>query len=900
MYLGGMPNHDTPLMQQWREAKAKDPSALLAFRVGDFYEFFNEDAEKAAPLLSLTLTARNNGNAAKTPLAGFPAKALPEYVRKLVQLGERVSICEQTETPAQALGSVVKREVVETITPGTVLDDALLDAGRSSFLVALVKGRGDSYGSAALELTTGELIGMRFPADDLEAELGKVEPAELLLPRSLSQEPSFAESFEAAPAPRTLREDWYFDPESCGEEVLRAYGLHSLDGLGVEPSEAAIITAVGALIRYVKEVKPTVGGHLRRLRVVRSGHTMLLDEMTRRNLEIVTPLRPGETDVTLLSVLDDTATPMGARLLRRWLLEPLLSLEEIDRRHDAVERLVSDRPGRKKLASELSGVGDLDRLAGKLSLGRGAPRDLAWLRDSLRSLPGVRDTVRSLRATALFEAGPSGADGAPPDTDAPPDTGRKRTAATDLLEAAADLDLVADALSLLDSALADRPPQSLAEGGVIREGWCPELDELRAARDGAQDFIASMERREREATGIPSLKMGYNRVFGYFIEVTRPKLDQVPEHYLRRQSLKAAERFVTPELKEWEEKVVDAELRMADLEAQAFAELRERMTSFVPRLRKSAARIGELDVLSSFASVAVSRRYVRPSMHEGYALEVRGSRHPVVEAMMPSGEFIPNDVVLDREKNVVLLTGPNMAGKSTVLRQIGLIQLLAQTGSFVPVTDARIPVADRIFTRVGASDNLSRGHSTFMVEMNETAAIINGAGVRSLILLDEIGRGTSTYDGVSIAWAVTEHIHDRIGAKTLFATHYHELTRLAERLRGVSNLKVLVKEVDENIVFLRKLAKGEADRSYGVQVARIAGLPTAVVNRAKALLTNFEGRDETAVMLPEPTKQFQLSVFNADHPVVSELRSLNPDDLSPRQALELVYRLVRETMKHDE
>ena len=885
-----MPKRETPLMQQWREAKSRDPEALLAFRVGDFFEFFFEDAERAAPLLSLTLTTRNNGSAAEVPLAGFPAKALSDYVGRLVNLGERVAICEQVETPAQAAGRIVRREVVETVTPGTVLDDALLDERKSTYLVSVARLDGDEVGVAAFDLSTGELVGRMLTAAELPAELGKLEPAELLVSRSLAA----SSLVERRPAnlPLTIRQDWIFEHESCVEELLDTYSIHSLDGLGVQEEDRATVCAVGALIRYVREIKPTLGGHMRPLELKRSGAAMLIDQMTRSNLELVEPLGSGTADATLLAVLDETETPMGARLLRRWLLEPLVEIDGIRRRHEAVATFSADRSQRSRLTRALAGVSDLERLAGKLGLGRAAPRDLAALRSSLAALPELRETLLGFQAAGapLFRDPPSAPEAPAVPIVEPP---------TDFLAAACRLDLVSEALALLGTALADEPPIALAEGGVIREGWNPELDELRKRRDGARKFIVELERRESQATGIGSLKVGYNRVFGYYLEVTRTHLAKVPERYLRRQTLAGAERFVTPELKEWEAKIVDAETRAAEVEARAFDVLRTKLADFVSRIQTTARLVAETDVLSTFSRVAERRSYTRPEMHDGFDLEVRSSRHPVVETTMPPGEFIPNDLTLDAKRSLVVLTGPNMAGKSTVLRQIGLVQLLAQIGSYVPATRARLPVADRIFTRVGASDNLARGQSTFMVEMNETSAIVHGASDRSLILLDEIGRGTSTYDGVSIAWAVTEHIHDRIGAKTVFATHYHELTKLGDDLERAGSMNIAVREIDDRIVFLRRLREGGADRSYGVQVAKLAGMPEAVVERARELLAEFEGihGSRTRTLKPRPPQDSdprQLSVFHVHHPVVARLRALNPDGLAPREALELLYELAEE------
>jgi DNA mismatch repair protein MutS len=604
---------------------------------------------------------------------------------------------------------------------------------------------------------------------------------------------------------------------------------------------------------------------------------MPLDEMTRRNLELTDPLRPhessaepsGERKVTLLAVLDRAVTAMGGRRLRRWILEPLLSAPEIWRRQEAVGALVETPELRLRVRELLREVGDLERLAGKLGTGRAAPRDVVALRRSLGVLP-------------LLRASPPPSDGG-------------------LLHELVDgLDSMRDLHEVLSRALADEPPGTLAEGGVIRAGWSEPLDEMRRVRDGARNFIASLQARERERTGIASLKVGYNQVFGYYLEVTRANLDRVPSHYVRKQTLANGERYYTPELKEWEEKVLEAEDGLGRLESELFGRVREQLTAAVARIQDTATRLSTLDVLAALAEVAARGSYVRPEVHTGFALEIRGGRHPVVETMMPRSDFIPNDLVLDEDRRIVILTGPNMAGKSTVLRQVGLIQLLAQIGSWVPADRARLPVVDRIYTRVGASDNLARGQSTFMVEMSETASILHSATDRSLILLDEIGRGTSTYDGVSIAWAVTEHVHERIGAKTIFATHYHELTQLGDLLAGVENMNVSVREVGDEIVFLRRLAEGGADRSYGIHVARLAGMPAGIVARARELLAELEGTHSGGGEglgrhgRHRPSSEAhpdQLSFFHVEHPLVRRLRALDPDDLTPKEALRLIYEL---------
>ena len=863
-------SEDTPLMQQWREVKERHQDALVFFRVGDFFELFYGDAEEGARLLGLTLTSRNNGAASRVPLAGVPVKALDDYLSRLVRAGRRVAICDQVEDPSQAKG-IVRREVTETVTPGTVLQDALLASRRNNFLVALTPLSDGERGLAAVDLSTGELVLQRLGEDELAPELGRLEPSEILLPRS--QEGAAPEWAPASPQGplRTHRDDWIFDPEIAAAELRRRYRVHSLDAFGFQRDDGLLVGAAGALVAYLQEIRPGGRLHLRPPRIERPGAAMVLDEMTRRNLELVEPLRAGEEGGTLLAVLDLAVTAMGARLLRRWTLRPLVEPRGIWDRQDAVGEL-AERPGLAgALRSRLSSVGDLERLSGKVGAGRVTPRELLALGRSLAEVPEL--------ARALEGAG-----------------------APLLEEIRSGLDPLTDVRELLASAMADDAPASLQDGGVIRRGYSRELDELRDALDGARDFIAGLQTRERERTGIASLKVGFNKVFGYYLEVTRTHLPKVPEDYLRKQTLAGAERYFTPELKEWEEKVLGAEERTQALEAELFAEVRSRVAEQVGRIQATAARVAELDVLGTLAEVAEHRGWVRPEVTTGFDLVVSAGRHPVVETMMPREDFIPNDITLDEEKRVVILTGPNMAGKSTVLRQVGLIQLLAQMGSFVPADRARLGVCDRIFTRVGASDNLARGQSTFMVEMNETAAILHGATSRSLILLDEIGRGTSTYDGVSIAWAVTEYLHERTGAKTIFATHYHELTQLGDLLPGVRNMNVLVREVGDQVVFLRRLEEGGADRSYGIQVARLAGLPEEIIARAGELLRELEGthsgggeglgRHGRHRPASEPPPD-QLSLF-PQHPVLGLLREVEIERLTPLEALNLLDELARQ------
>jgi len=847
---------DTPLMQQYREIKARHPDAILFFRMGDFYEMFEDDAHLAARELGLTLTSRNNGGAAEVPLAGVPVKAAADYLRRLIAQGHRVAICEQVEDPKLAKG-LVRREVVETVTPGSVLADDWLERRRNNFLLA-VDPRGAPAGLAALDLTTGELLLETAAAEELPAVLARYEAPEVVLPAGTL--------LAVAGAARTEREAWEFDPELAREDLTRAFRVASLDGLGVEAEDRAALGAAGALLRYARELKPGGLPHVAHPRIVRRGDLLPLDDMTRRNLELVEPLRvePGRKGTTLLDVLDRTMTPMGARLLRRWLLAPLIDPAMINARLDAVEVLVGDARGRERLREALDGVRDLERLAGRAALGRATPRELGALRDSLLRLPDVRGALDGLEA-------------------------RGRAA---LLEQAADrFDLLQDLGEELERALVERPPAQASEGDAIRMGYDRALDDLKDTRDGGKHYIAGLQARERERTGIASLKVGFNKVFGYYIEVTHPHRDRVPPDYERRQTLTGAERYVTPELKDYEAKVLGAEERIAIREAELVDALRRRVADAVGRVQATAGVLAGLDVWSALADVAHHEGYVRPEVNDGFTIALEGSRHPVVERMMAREAFIPNDVLLDAPGRVILLTGPNMAGKSTLLRQVGLCVLLAQIGAFVPARRAVVGVADRLFTRVGASDNLVRGQSTFMVEMSETSAILHGATARSLVLLDEIGRGTSTYDGVAIAWAVTEFLHNAIGCKTVFATHYHELTQLTEELAHARNFNVAVREAGDEIVFLHRLEPGGADRSYGIHVGQLAGLPAPVVARAWQVLKLLEAGHQVARQAPPaPPDATQLGLFvpaptAPPHPLLQELDRLNVDALSPLEAL---------------
>ncbi len=844
---------NTPLIQQYLDVKARHPDSLLFFRVGDFYEMFFEDAEEGSGLLGLTLTSRNNGGTRDVPLAGVPVKAASEYVSRLLRAGRRVAICEQLEDVSEADG-IVRRDVVEIITPGTVLENTLLSADRNNY-VATLAGVGP-FGLAAIDLSTGEFELSHCEAEALGDELARLEPSELLL---------------AEDAPQiegqwllTRRPEWRFDSEFGAERLRDRFGVRGVEGFGLDGERDGLpLAAAGALLAYLEEVRPAGVEHLRRPRVLRRGRTMYLDEMTRRNLELVQTLRPGP-GVTLLRLLDRTRTAMGGRLLRRRLLRPLLDRGEIDRRLDAVAELVEGGAFRRSLRASLGEIRDLERLAARISTARAGPRELLGLSESLEALPAVHDALGPATSEGLRSIG----DG---------------------------LDLLGDVHERIQSAISPETPATLRDGGVIQAGFSPQLDELRATRGGAVDWIAGMQVRERERTGIDSLKVGFNKVFGYYIEVTKAKTDRVPADYVRKQTLTNAERYLTPELKEWEAKVVDAEEEIAILEARLFQSLRDEVASDVPRIQDTASRIAALDVLASLAEVADRNEYVRPQLTDEPGLEIRAGRHPVVEQTAERESFIPNDVVLDETLRVMIVTGPNMAGKSTVLRQVGLIALMAQIGSFVPAARARIGVCDRVFTRVGASDNLAAGMSTFMVEMTETATILNSATRNSLVLLDEIGRGTSTYDGVSIAWAVTERLHE-VGARTIFATHYHELVSLEDQLEGVGAFNVAVRESGNEIVFLHRLQPGGSDRSYGVHVARLAGLPPEVVGRAGQILRELEngphgigGRE--ARVAERSRDQLSLFVAAPPSPALERLAELDLDRMTPLEALSTLAEL---------
>ncbi|MBN2289350.1 MAG: DNA mismatch repair protein MutS [Candidatus Glassbacteria bacterium] len=876
---------ETPLMEQYRRIKAEHQGEILLFRMGDFYEMFCEDARVGARVLGLTLTTRNNGAAGRVPLAGVPVKAVEGYIAKLVAAGLKVAVCDQVEDPRKAKG-IVKRAVTEVITPGMVMNESLLAAVKNNFIAAAHPARGGLVALAWCDVSTGEFYLEAVEAAKLADEVLRICPAELLL--------EGADGLPEPPGPGrtqplldligqdrpenlhlTYLEDWRFDRQSCLDLLHRHFGVASLEGFGIGDDHPAAVAA-GVLLDYVARLQPASLDHVRTIQPYFPGRLMVLDADTVSNLELVESFRGGR-EGTLLDTLDHTLTAMGARALRRWLLEPLVDFEAIRGRHDRVEALVNNSALRCELRALLEAVSDIERLVARISSGRAGPREVVALGRSLSRLPGIRKLLEDSESEALEQS-------------------------------AAELEEFPALVKLIEDSVVEDPPVSLADGGVIRPGYNRKLDELRSLVAEGKSWIARMEEQERRRTGISNLKIRYNRVFGYFIEVTKSNLKQVPEDFIRKQTISTGERFITPELKEYEDKVLGAEEKIAVMESELFSGLREHLASFSAGLQKAAQKTAEIDVLAALAEVAVENKYVRPEMVEGDRVEIEQGRHPVVECMMDREQFVPNDLVMDnRASQIIILTGPNMAGKSTILRQMGLIVLLAHMGSFVPARRAGICLVDRIFTRVGASDNLARGQSTFMVEMNETANILNNATPQSLILLDEIGRGTSTFDGLSIAWAVTEFLHENPAraAKTVFATHYHELTELEAMLARVRNYNVLVKDYGERVIFLHKIAPGGSDRSYGIQVARLAGIPQEVIDRAREVLNNLESGEFTAdhlpalargKMAPEPKlKHDQLPLFSVapPNPALERLKEVEPDKLSPIEALELIYELKK-------
>jgi DNA mismatch repair protein MutS len=871
----------TPMLAQYNRIKAEYPDCLLLFRLGDFYELFGADAELAARELSITLTSREAGKGQRMPMCGVPYHAIDAYITQLVQNGHRVAICEQLEDPRTAKG-VVKRDVVRVITPGTAVEEHMAPE-QNRYLAAIAEQRG-VWGLAVCDLSTGEFsctqVSGKHAAEIIDTELNRIKPSELLLPDDYPNIVLKAHDLNVyIPEPDSR----LFERDFSRRQLLDHFGVISLDGFGVE-QWALAIRCSGAILAYLSATQKTTLGHIVRLMPYHIESYMVLDASTRRNLELTQTLRAHDRHGSLLWVLDRTQTAMGARLLRQWLEQPLLQQEPIEQRLDAITSLSADHIVRQELGRLLKEVYDIPRLISRVALSQANARDMLALARSLRQLPAISACVAQLSKTAYIQQLHDG------------------------------LDPCSDVADNIEAAIAEQPPVGLREGGLIKQGFSQEVDELRTARSSGQAWVAELERQERERTGIKSLKVGFNKVFGYYIEVTKANQALVPTDYERKQTLANAERFVTPDLKTQEARILGAEERVIELEYQLFAQLRMQTAEHAPRIQSVATALAELDVLRSLAEVAVENHYVRPTLnHEGH-LDVKAGRHPVVEAVLIDERFTPNDIHMDTDaRQIMVLTGPNMAGKSTYLRQTALIVLLAHIGSFVPADSAQIPLVDRIFTRVGASDDLATGQSTFMVEMNEVANILNNATSRSLVILDEVGRGTSTFDGLSIAWAVTEYLHNKTGCQplTLFATHYHELTELAGRLPRVHNCSVAVKEENGKVVFLRRIVEGGTDRSYGIEVARLAGLPYKVIESARRILAQLESSEHIRMELNDIDRKdarvrtthstantgvrlAQVPLFavpSEPEPLIEQLAQLDAESITPRAAIDLLFTL---------
>jgi len=851
------------MMRQYNEIKRQHKDSLLFFRMGDFYELFFEDAKFASKVLGITLTSRSKGEGA-IPMAGVPHHAADSYIRKLIKAGHKVAICDQLQDPEEATG-IVDRGVTRIITPGTITEDTLLEDKSNNYLIAVLETN-TMTGLSWIDLSTG-----RFQVEDIRKEtlfdeFARLNPSEVLLPEeTVRNNTSFMERIRAeCDGIVTARPDWEFSKDTAYRILMEHFGTASLEGFGCEDVGPAL-GAAGAVIQYLKETQKTSLKHIGKIQKYQADNRVLMDKATQQSLEITQTMRARDREGSLLSVIDQTKTPMGARLLREWIISPLRASAEIKYRQTGVKELSENSPLRRELRDILGNIYDIERISTKISCGRANGRDLVSLKQSLSKLPALKEKVGFCMSDVLVSA-------------------------------EEQLDVLDEVRTLIGTAIVPDPPPTIKDGGLIREGYDAALDELKYISKNGKSWIANFQAEEIARTGINSLKVGYNKVFGYYIEVTNVNKDNIPQTYIRKQTLKNAERFITPELKEYETKVLTADERAMDLEYDLFIQIREQVSGFTARLQRTSEAIALLDVLSTLANLAVENRYIMPEITDSLELKIIDGRHPVLDRKLAGESFVPNDINLDgTQDTIMVITGPNMAGKSTYIRQVALLILMAQMGSFIPAKEAVIGTVDRIFTRVGASDELSRGQSTFMVEMNETANILNNATERSLIILDEVGRGTSTFDGVSIAWAITEYIYQHIHARTLFATHYHELTELALLFAGIKNFNIAVKEWGDEIIFLRKIVEGGTDKSYGIHVARLAGIPREVIQRARIILNNLEaatldvnGKPKFAPLkTAQNSKQpAQLKLFlSKQDMVIEEIRKLETSRMSPLEAL---------------
>jgi len=860
----------TPLMAQYFKIKEDNPDTILLFRVGDFFETFDEDAKTASKALGITLTKRANGSAGEVPLAGFPHHAIDTYLPKLVRAGFRVAVCEQVENPKFAKG-IVKREVVEVVTPGVTLSDKLLDHKKNNYLLSVCIGK-DTAGISFTDISTGEFYTFEVAESDLPQQIESISPSEILIQKREKDYLVPLINNINSSIRITKIDDWIFNYDYAQELLLMHFKTVNLKGFGIDHLNEGMI-AGGVILSYLQETQKSNLSHLNNISLYNYSDYMILDASTRRNLEITFTMQDGGREGSLVSILDMTSTAMGGRLMKKWVSRPLRELSLIEKRQDSAEELLKDKSTREKLITELKEIGDLERLIARISTGRANPRELVALKSSLKKIPSIIELLKHLKGQTLIQIKEK-------------------------------LNPLEKLIENIQRSIIDYPPASINDGGIIRSGHSEELDELREIAYHGKDWIAKLQKTEREKTSIPSLKVSYNRVFGYYIDISNVHKDKVPDSYIRKQTLVNSERYITPELKEYEDKILNAEEKIFELESQLFNEVRLLAAADVNVVQQNAKYIAMLDCFISFANCAEAYNYTKPKITEEQELKITKGRHPVVERILPPGDkFTPNDCTMDNaESQIVILTGPNMAGKSVYLRQAGLIVLMAQIGSFVPADSAEIGIVDRIFTRVGASDNIAAGESTFLVEMQEAANILNNATFKSLILLDEIGRGTSTFDGISIAWAITEYIHENteVSAKTLFATHYHELNEMAEIFPRIKNYKVEVREYDDKVIFLHKVNPGMADHSYGIQVAQMAGLPQFVTGRAKEVLFNLESKELTPYEeKKEKLKRLknddsQISMFEIkDDKIRDEIKDLEVNQLTPLEALNKLNELKK-------
>jgi DNA mismatch repair protein MutS len=855
-------------MRQYHDLKNKYQDAVLFFRLGDFYEMFGEDAKRAAKILDIALTSRNKGGGEKIPMAGVPYHSAASYIEKLIKKGIKVAICEQLEDPSESSG-IVERDVIRVVTPGTVIENEILSENENNYLAAVFK-YGDYYGFSYTDISTGEFYLTEFSAEKtnkLKDEINRISPRELLLDEQTASSKLINE----------LHNQYNFTLNILGQKkferlyqgLLDHFKLKSLEGFGCEEMKAAVYAA-GQVLSYLSETQKRTINQITNLKAYHLEDYMVLDSASRRNLELSSTIRDNQRSGSLLSILDQTVTSMGAREIKKWINQPLVQKNEITKRHDALAEIIDNYMILEKLRAELSEIYDLERIMSKITYQSANARDLVALRNSLAKLPAVKKLMAELQSGLLSEM-------------------------------QADFDLLEDIYNVIDNSIKNEPPTTITEGGIIKDGYDSKLDELRSLVSSGKDWISALQKEEREKTGINTLKVGFNKVFGYYLEVTNSHTDKVPERYERKQTLSNSERYIIPELKEKESEVLGAEEKINDLEYKLFVEIRDEIAAEVERINKTAAVIAKIDVLLSFSYLAIENNYNRPKINNGAEIKIKDGRHPVVEKMFEE-QFVPNDCYLNQsDQRFIIITGPNMSGKSTYMRQVALIVLMAQIGSYVPAAEAVIGLTDRIFTRVGASDDLTTGQSTFMVEMNEVANIVNNSTEKSLIILDEVGRGTSTYDGVSIAWSVSEYLNnpERIGARTLFATHYHELTRLEDEYQGIKNYNVLVEEDSDGVHFLHRIVPGRANDSYGIEVARLAGLPEEIIISAQKILERLEENNKMPVRKLEKTiaddKHQQLPLFNTEKsPILKKIDEQDILEMTPMDAMNFLYNLKKD------